>query len=450
MAATLPLDFDGLVRLGKTLRGALQKTADDIGIPKVLSVGPVITITCFVLILPAALAVVVQGILGVGTFFAVQVLTLIGKVRTENADDFNKVIGAALSEFLGTEIDGSTLPGGKGPGGIGARMQAIGGALHDTLLREMTGSSEITPDEGTANARRFSGFAINFATASAFIAILTECESLGFLKEFRELGVETAEALGLGRLQRLALQPLIRNLIQQPYDLALRKQFRPDRLGESQIVRALRAGQLQDAQARDMLAEKGYRDSDIDLLIADLTGKLPVSEIYTLLRNGDFTEQQAIDRLSNQGMDPDDAKLILKALSESRADSQLGSILSDLEAAYVDRFIDSATFTNVLSKLPLSDDEESMYRVRVGLQQEVPRKRITFAQLTTGVIEGIVDFTYVDEWLAAEGYSDQDQLVLTYEILQKLKTAEDKAKAKQHLTTKAATKGKTLPGNLQA
>ena len=149
--------------------------------------------------------------------------------------------------------------------------------------------------------------------------------------------------------------------------------------------------------------------------------------------------------LTDSGMDADNAKLQFKALDEAKADTQVGGILSDLEGAYTDGFIDQVAYNSALDKLPLSDSEDAMFRMKVGLHQERTRKRITFAQLKTGIVDAIVDFTYMDAWLSAEGYSSEDQQILSFEILQALKTAEEKVKFKEYKANVLRKAGKAVP-----
>ena len=449
MGATLPVDTQQLQTLGQSIYNTILGFLVNAGVPQWLAQPVAGTLAGVVMLIPAFFVVLVQGILGVGTFFATSILTTIGNVRQTNAQDFNAVIAASLSELLGVEISPDSLPGGQGPNGITERMRAIGGTLHDLLISEMGGLRPVNPSDGANNAKAFSGFAINFATASAFIAILTECESFGFLKEFRELGVETAEALGLGRLQRLAMQPLIQNLIQKPYNYYLQAQTRPTRLAESQLIKAYRHGDIQLDDLNTRLAELGYRDEDIPLLIADLTSHVAATELETLIRYNIIKRDEAIARLTASGLDATSADYALQAVENQRADSQVSALLTDLASAYTDGFVDEATYNNVLQGLPLTDEEETLFRTRVGFKQDRARKTVTLAQLQTAIVDGIADFTYMDTWMQRQGYNDEDQLILTYETLQKLKDATAKETAKQYKAAQLRAKGKPVPPWLQ-
>jgi len=443
--ADIQIDFAGVKATSDKVWDAVYAQCNQHQVPAFVATILAQTAAVCVFVPLFIVAAIVQGVVGVGTWFAVTILGLFTKVRTENASDFNQVIAAALSELLGYEISPDSFSNGQGPQGLNDRITSIGKALHDLLAGEFVSGGEVTPDQGKANAEKFSGFAINFATGSAFLAILTEACSIGFLKEFRELGEQVAQSIGLGRLQRLALQPLIRNAIQQPYDMYYRNLLRADRLSEAQIVQALRAGDLTEDQARQELAYKGYPDRFIDILIDQLSLKVTASELAALIRYNLIDQQTALDGLKTQGMTEDDAKNLLASLDCVRADSHLSSHLSNMESARLAGFIGQDEFVANLQDLGIGKEETDMYLKKVSFQLERPRTTITFAQLKSGVVSGIVDFDYVDTWLKNKGYSDQDNLILTYEIIQALDTAEAKAKAKTTTATKLTAAGKPVP-----
>lgn len=446
--ADIALDWEGLKNQADTWYDISYKWLSDKGVPGWLATACAGLTVGTNMILPITLAVFVQGLLGVGQFFATTILQVIGKARTENSGDFNEVIAEATNELLGTNISAEQLPGGGGGSPGIANQEQLGDAVLRQFEDALAQDGEITPDQGASNARKFAGFAVNYATSQAFLSILTEAASVGLLKEFHELPDALSQALGLGRLSRLALQPLLQNTITKPYDLYLAEKLRPNRMAEAQIVRALHAGQIDEGDAHDALAQKGYRDDDIDLLIKDLAAKISISELVHLVRYGEITEEQAIQKLTNTGLPAEDAQLQYKSAVEARGDGQLGSFLSWLESARLDGFIDQVTFDGFITDLPLSDEEERLFRKKVSARLEYPRKKTTFAQVKAGIVAGHIDFTYLDEWLQGEGYNDTDQLLLEMEVIDAMQAADKKAAAKAKTAAKVASKGKTPPTTL--
>jgi hypothetical protein len=183
--AELPIDYAGVLDATTKAYNAISAWAAQNYIPKWFipylagSVASLLSVGLFIV------AAIVQGVLGIGTFFAVTVLGVFTQVRSKNAQDFNEVIAASMSELLGVEISASDIPGGQGAQGLNARVQAIGAKLHNLLASEFVQGGPITNAQGKTNAEKFTGFAINFSTGSAFIACLTEAVSLSLLKNFR-------------------------------------------------------------------------------------------------------------------------------------------------------------------------------------------------------------------------------------------------------------------------
>jgi hypothetical protein len=450
MPPTAPtIDFDASKQVATSLHDAIislfsQWTTPGFVAEMVASAaGGIIFMVAFVLL--AAMQVVIA----IGSWVGGSFLDLIEKAKGENQDAINGLLAATTNEMLGTHLSASDLSAGSGSATGMDNNQVIGDQLLKIFEESFGGGQPVTSQQGADNARKFAGFAVSFATSQGFLSILAEAASLGFLKEFHELPEGLMHSLGLGRLQRVALQPLIHTAIQLPYQRFCMAQYRPTHLPEAQLVRALHSGQMNEGDVRTQLQELGYADELIQFILTDFQTRLSLSELVLLLRNGDISEQDAINNLTLAGMPEDQAKLQLKAADLASAKTEQTALLSALETAAVDGFVDEGTFSKVLGEQLLGDLEEQNYRAKVGFRQETPRKRVSFAQVKTAIIDNLVDFTYLDTWLAAEGYDTESQTILSFEILQAVQDAQKKAAGKAHLTKKVLKAGKTVPPPLQ-
>ena len=403
--------------------------------------------------------------------FAAGVLKGVSEVKDDTKSSVNQVIAASLEEVLGVDVTPDDIPHGHGIEENRRRAQAIGNKLHNLLTSEFGDLTEITPERGAQNARVFSGFGLNLAISNSFIGLLGELLSLGQVEEFRELGEEVIQVLGLGRLQRLALQPLIRNFVQQPYDLYLKSKLRPDRLSEAEYVRAMQRGTMSQDEVKKRLAEKGYPDAEIDEILIDAInhigdaafvramqrGALSETEVRNRLKQKGYPEEEvdqiildglhhlsdadlsrlvrygeipvdiAQAELIQQGIPREHAEQILKANTLTRVDSIVSSFVNKLESQYINGFIDEDAFNKGLEMVPLSEEEKQWERNFVGQALDAPQTTLSFSQVKTGIVNGILDFEYLDRWLLRKGYSDEDQLYLEYEILQAMDKATSKA-----------------------
>lgn len=450
MAQSVPqIDFTAAKQIAQSCHDTLTALFAEFGAAGWLTEGIAQALSGLVFMVAFLGLAILQVVVAMGAWFGESILDAIDTARQTNKEQFNELIASTANELLGTNLSGPQLSTGSGEGSSLDQNEQLGDALLGVFEEALGGLQPVSPEEGAKNARKFAGFAINFGLSQGFLSILTEASSLGFLKEFHELPEGLKGALGLGRLQRAALAPLVRNCISQPYDLYLKYLLRPDRLSEAQIVRAFRAGQLAEDVARQQLAEKGYPDYAIDLLISDLSGKLALSELVLLLNNGDITEQDAINNLTLTGMSEDQAKLQLKAADLAAAKTQQMALLSELETAYVAGYVDQATYNSILSNLSLGDLEEQNFRAKVGFKQEVPRTTVSWGELVTAVVDAIVTFDYADQWMKNKGYGPEDQQILTYELLGKLKTASEKETYKEYKANVLRKAGKPVPPWLQ-
>lgn len=415
------------------------------GVPHWIANGVAAVLSGSIIAIGAIYAAVIALMVGVAPEFAKAVLKIISDVRQQGIPEFTALASSVLSEFLGFEIDTTSFNTSPGIQGAKDRAHAIGTSLHEALLAEFAGSSPITPEQGKASAERFSGFAINFAVANSFVSIMGEMLSFGKFEQFRELGIEVAQNLGLGRLQRGALQPIIDNLITKPYDRLLRKQTRPDSLNEIQLVHAMNSGGITPELVREQLAEKGYRDEYIEELIKQLSPHLTDVEVERLRRHGVITDDQSVAQLVAEGWTKENAALKLQAVELAPVDNLVQQALAHLRIQAINKFIDTETFGTIIDKFPISEGEKVWNRGVVGFVIEVPRKRPTHAEVVKMFTDGIIDLHYFDAWTDGEGYSTDDQLNLELLMLAELKQAKDKATAKLNKATRAGVKAAMTP-----
>jgi hypothetical protein len=402
-----------------------------------------------VFVIAYVVLVIMQAAIAIGSWCGSLFLTMISTAKQENSGAMNDLLATTVNEMLGTSLSGSSLSSGSGGASSMSANQQIGDSLLGIFEQTFGIGGAVSPDQGAQNARKFAGFGVSFAISQGFLSILGEAASLGFLKEFHELPDGLMRALGIGRLQRLSMQPLIRNAIQQPYDLYMRQQFRPDRLAEAALIKAYHNGLVDEADCTTQLQQKGYPDDAISVLLTDTTPPLSVGDVLLLLNNGEITQQDAINSLTIDGLSETTANQMLRAAQLSAQAAEVSSYLSELETQYVGGYMDEGTWNSILKSLPLGDDQEQMYRNRVGLRVEGPRTAVSFADVKNAIVEGITDFSYLDTWMQFHGYSQQDQLILTYQVIEAMKTAADKETAKQYKAALLQKANKPVPPWLQ-
>src|SRR5712692_4408144 len=181
------------------------------------------------------LKVVITLLIEALEFFMTLIAEFVLVGQGEKTTQFYKLVGAITSDLTGVEVDASAIQNAHAERGRIGGMQQVGVNLFNLLAREFIGenpieglgsggtagtaglpSGQVTPDTGVKAAQAFMGFLMSFAIRQGNISVLTQFLSAnGWLgvQEFREYGEIMAKNLGLGRLSRRALQPLIQIMI---------------------------------------------------------------------------------------------------------------------------------------------------------------------------------------------------------------------------------------------
>lgn len=322
-----------------------------------------------------------------------------------------------LSEMTGADIKASNLPQGQGFADHLARVTEVGSQLHNLLEQEFAPTGNISSDQGAQAARAFTGFNINFGIGTALIALLGEIESLGKLEQFRELGVEVARNLGLGRLHRQALQPLIHTLIATPYTWHLNEKHRPTRLPHGKLIEAFFRGAIDEPTMRTELAQEGWPDDRINQLIAD-TRPIPNDREIVHLYFRDLIKPDDMQKeLKWRGWT--DANY-LQVVEMERPHLEKTEVLELYEYGLFDRA------AALLEMGKLGYDEVSADLIVQGFEMKIqykpkPRpirhKARSFFQLRKEFLDGVIDLTEWNDALTQLGYDADAIAAMTQDLL---------------------------------
>jgi hypothetical protein len=210
----------------------------------------------------------------------------------EKNSSFYDLSATILSDLTGVEVDAEAMKKAATRGDRLAVMQIFGGDLYKLLETEFKPTSGDLEAGDAGPAERFLGFLLNFAIRQGNIEALTGIlpESIRIGEGFRAYGELMGKNLGLGRMARKALQPLIQILVADPLTYKLQEQYRPKRIGAMPAIKKFFRDGTFEQQMRKELAQEGYSDARIDDLIADLRPLLSARELIDhSFRFGDVT-----------------------------------------------------------------------------------------------------------------------------------------------------------------
>ncbi len=363
-----------------------------------------------------------------------RLLTVIGKfslkAQGEQSPEFDRLVAVLVGDLLGIEVNLDEVSAKAARSTRTQKMQQVGGRLFETLEKEFAPSGVINEDQGVKAAKAFLGFVMSFAIREGNMAVITELISAGIVHNFRDFGVTMARNLGLGRLIRLAMRPLIDETIAQPMQWGLRTKYRPTVLSEATAIKAWIRGNMSEARMMRDLHRKGFRDDDIETLKLEHLRHINEDHIFRSFRWGALNLSEAAKELVGTGMDLVTAVRVLNDDSRKRADSHEARQLDEIVKARKARLIDSQQFQNELIHLHLTQTEKEAILHEVGFVLENPTRRLSIAETRKAFLDGIVDLNYVRNFLEAEGFNRQDQLVLQLQWLLDHQNEDEKKKSR--------------------
>jgi hypothetical protein len=402
----------------------------------------------------AALVVVLGGVLGnvgfwllknVGAAFAEDVLELVDEARKELDPTVANISVTVLNELLGTDFSNVHLATGDDVRAHIERAGEIGGLFHTQLVREFSPSDGEDAVPSAEPAHRMSGFLINFGVATAIVSVLGDILSLGKFEQFRELGVEVARNLGLGRLNRQGMKPLVDIMIATPYKWWLNTQFHPTQFKIGEVINPFTATLMPVEDIFKAADLEGYSHDKVQKLIELHQKRLSPADAELLARWKFWDGAFARDYIVKLGFPEQLAETVTQIEQFKRVDARLNKLIDTAEANVIDGHITTEEFAALLDTMPLTENEKGTILTTVKYKAKSPHKALTFAQLAKAFEDAMIDDTELRDRLAREGYSDADVDILEVQVLLAAAKLDAATKKKAAAAGKKTAKKAGLP-----
>lgn len=352
-----------------------------------------------------------------------QVLAFVGKFfllgQGEKNSSFYDLAAAILGDLTGVEVDAQALKDSTFGSGRIAGMKTFGGDLYDLLEEEFkpaSGSID-TGDDGPAKA--FLGFLMNFAIRQGNIETLTSMlpESWRIGDGFRAYGELMAKNLGLGRMARRALQPLIQILVSDPLMYKLQRDYRPKRIGASPAIKKFFRDPTFEADMREELAQEGYSDDRIDDLITDLRPLLSPRDIIdhafrfgnTTVGIGGSSTATVQDELAQRGYSTDDVQRLIEVQRPVLKEQEIALL-------FTGGIMDHETASSYMAKLGYDSDTAELALQAHSLLHNRQRK-LGLGELKKAFKDNVIDLLELKAHLSSQGFSDDDIQIITLDLL---------------------------------
>jgi hypothetical protein len=344
---------------------------------------------------------------------------------------FARLTEVAIEDLFGVQIS----IGGPGAAGRAGRQQAaqtIGQAILRALAFGGDGAAGAQPlAPSSARAEQFLTVVTQLALEGWLEGVLFELVSLGQMEKFADLDDMLADVLGLGRLTRRVLAPPLQILVETPYTWLLNRTYRPTLLSPREAIRQYIRGRYTATRLFYELSLAGYKDEDIEALIAVNQQMLSEADVFYLLERGIWSEPQALQHLRDQGWTQEMAQTLLAAMRDRKIDTYRRQAAGEAADAYVRRDIDEQQLRDVLAGLGLPAYEEEWIRRVAGFRREFRTRDLTVSEMEQAVKRGIRTIQDFRAYLLKQGYSFEDAQTLELLLMTDIADAETARKARE-------------------
>jgi hypothetical protein len=348
-------------------------------------------------------------------------LALVGAFQGTNTQGFFILVSEALTDLTGVEFSAEQFQAAFQSGGtIGANI-TIGGAFLNMLAGELAPGVQLPSGPGVNAASAFLGYGMAFAVREGNLAMLSEIipEELNFLAGLREYGTGMADALGLGRLTRLAMAPFMKILIQDPLTYDLNKAFLPTMLPVASMFKAMWRGIMTSDQLATNLAMLGYAPAAVNQLEIDSQVMPSADQFIDMVRTGYLDAGDLATALNALAIPPNTQGTYLSANEAGRSATHLGSLISAYQDLMKNRWVSADQVQTDLTAYGLTASEIQWVKSAVAPYLEYASAELSQSDIEDAYIKGLITIDYYATWLTRKGYSPADQQILQYLLLLK-------------------------------
>lgn len=387
-----------------------------------------------------------------GGGFVVGIIQTLDKAKQEARGPFLITLGSVLDNTFDKDITGPLLAADAASGGRGSINEVVGAAIQDSILEDVRQAGRLSPELAERTARRMLGIGIAGTLESWATGVIGELVTMGQVEQICELPNALGTAADFGIFTRTGLTPLVNTVVRDPWEWKLNSTFRTRLLGVSDSVRAFLRGRLSRDEFETILARQGFDSSLLEPLINNSRRFITDTDIFLLRQANLWSEAEGIQHLRDSGYDERTAKAAVGVEELRRVRRLTDEYVNVLERLAKERFISFNTFRLLLEEVPWTRMEKEWELALVGVQLEFPTKSLTLGQMRTAFLDGIVNLAEWEQFLRAEGYSQDDRDILTIQLLLDAKqdaearrAKEDREQRRKEQEAAAAAGGSSVP-----
>jgi hypothetical protein len=346
---------------------------------------------------------------------------IIGEAIVELEEPFLPVIAAFVAPIVaglfGSEASAEQFASRSGRGDRGAAAEALV-ALYMTAL---AGDSNGEIEPGDDGAKRIATAAVHATLEGSFQALATTIVSdlipfeAGHFDELLKLPEDVIRSLGISRLVRRAIAPLVDATAATPMRRFANKKYRPNLLSEGDIARAFLSGDYTDSEAAEELAQLGYNEKRQAVILKGAIKWMSIADSLVLVRDGFNDRSLALENARLQGFDDVGAEAAVLVEEVKHQNAIRDDSAAAIKAAYVDRRIDDGALSTYLDAIYANDEDRAAYITAWRTTRDLNMKRLSPSEALSCVKAKVLPIAAYREALRLDGYDEES--VLSLELL---------------------------------
>ena len=335
---------------------------------------------------------------------------------------FQRLAETAFKDITGIDMGGaSPRPGNRNEREAAARN--VGAALMNALAGGAGGGGASGPIEPSrAAAENYLTWVCQMALEGWLTGLLGEMVTLGQVESLGDLDDALANVLGLGRMSRAVMRPLLTAKVITPFQWEVAKIYRPELLTASTVARQLGREKMTPEAAREELARQGYSEERIEALLNANRRFHSASDVRQFMIREHWDNEKALQHLRDQGWDLKGAQDTLRLEGLKRIEQLESAQANAIINAYVNRRIDEGTRDVMLNAAVGPASEIALLKAEADVRRAVNTKQLSPGEVRAAVKAGILTYRDYRAALEQDGY-DVDA-VLTLELLLRHEMAE--------------------------
>ncbi|RLE49022.1 MAG: hypothetical protein DRJ18_00655 [Candidatus Methanomethylicota archaeon] len=230
---------------------------------------------------------------------------------------------------------------------------------------------------------------IGITTMSHLIAQMAEGITEGKLRGIRRLCTDLVFALGLPWLTWMVGSIPLQAAIADPYRREYYRRVRPNQAPRTEWEEGIRRGRVSVEEYRERMANEGYDDASIELMLGNLEPLLTEAQARDMYRRGIWDKARVEEEIAKRGYRGDRLMALVDRAIDDAKEAYRREALSEVELNYALGYMDEKAAVDNAKYLGLNDEAIPYWLFQIRLRRERELKQLRERLLEEEVEKGV-------------------------------------------------------------